>query len=280
MFTIESDFFKGNSDYALGISQLHTLLGHTVETGSNLMLICIKGDARLEIYGKKCKLRIGNILNANWEMQFKLLSVSEDFKAFYFLMSESFCNDVYRHLSPSLCDLWCMNPIMHPESNQINLLLNWIEQMIWIRNNITGQQQGFLLRNGIENLFLVCDYEAQIIFSNKSEKWIPRDWELTLKFGQLLTKYIKLEHKVSFYAEKLCVTPYYLGTITRQTLNASPKTIIDRNIIRQLKGILTTTNKTINQISDEMNFEDPSYMCKFFRKHTGMTMSEYRGHIM
>jgi YesN/AraC family two-component response regulator len=69
---------------------------------------------------------------------------------------------------------------------------------------------------------------------------------------------------------------HYLGTITRRTLNASPKAIIDRDIIRHLKALLTTTDKSLSEIAAEMNFEDTSYMCKFFRKHTGMSMLEYR----
>jgi YesN/AraC family two-component response regulator len=105
---------------------------------------------------------------------------------------------------------------------------------------------------------------------------MSREWNLTVQFGQLLMLHAKAEHQVGFYADKLCITPYYLGTITRQTLNASPKTIIDRDIIRHLKTMLTTTDKSLNEIAEEMHFDDTSYMCKFFRKHTGMKMLEYR----
>ncbi len=276
MIRIESKFFIENRDYALGISNLHPIMGDPVETGFNLMVICTQGNAIIEIYGKVEKVRIGSIINASWEMQLKILSVSDDFEAFYFLMSESFCNDVYKHLSPSLCEMSLLYPIWQPAGRQIRLLLAWIDQMIWINKNTDGKQRDFLLRNGIESLLLVCDYKSEILFSTKHKTLIPRNWELTLQFGQLLTKHIKQERKVSFYADKLCVTPFYLGTVTRQTLNASPKTIIDRDTIRQLKTILSTTNKTLNEIAEDMNFEDPSYMCKFFRKHTGMTMMEYR----
>lgn len=280
MVNIEGSFFRENESYAMGISQLHPLLGKIVETGFNLMLICIKGYASIEIYGKIYKLRIGNILNANWEMQLRFLSVSEDFEAFYFLMSEDFSNNVFRHLSPSLCYLGCKYPIWNPSYNQIKPLFNWIDQMIWIKKNISGQQQYYLLRNGIENLLLVCNYEAEHLYPNKSDLSIPRNWELSLKFGQLLLNYINQEHNVKFYADKLCVTPYYLGTITRQTLNASPKAIIDRELIRNLKISLSNTDKSLERIADEFNFEDTSYMCKFFRRHTGMTMLEYRKSVI
>jgi YesN/AraC family two-component response regulator len=40
--------------------------------------------------------------------------------------------------------------------------------------------------------------------------------------------------------------------------------------------MLTTTDKSLNEIAEEMHFDDTSYMCKFFSKHTGMKMLEYR----
>lgn len=276
MVTIENRFFKENGEYALGVSDLRPLLGKIIETGFNLMLICTGGKASVEIYGKVEELKYGSILNASWEMQLKIISVSDDFEVFYFMMSEEFGNDVYRHLSPSLCDMSLIYPIWYPRRNQIRPLLRWVKQMLWIYENTTGKRQTYLLRNGMESFLLVCDYESEILFSNNSKITIPRDWELTLKFGQLLTKNVKKEHKVSFYADQLCVTPYYLGTITRQTLNASPKVIIDGYIVRHLKTLLSTSNKSLSQIAEELHFDDISYMCKFFRKHTGQKMLEYR----
>lgn len=185
MVAIENRFFRENGKYALGVSDLRPLLGKIIETGFNLMLICTAGKASVEIFGKVEELKYGSILNASWEMQLKIISISDDFEVFYFMMSEEFGNDVYRHLSPSLCDMGLIYPIWYPRRNQVRPLFRWIEQMLWIYKNTTGKRQTILLRNGMESFLLVCDYESEILFSNNSKIAIPRDWELTLKFGQL-----------------------------------------------------------------------------------------------
>jgi AraC-like DNA-binding protein len=276
MTGIERSFFRDKGDFALGCTDMRSVMNRPIETGYNLMLICTHGSAAIEIYGKSEKLHPGDILNAYWEMQLQITSVSDDFEVFYFLMSEDFCNEIYKHLSAALCDMSYEYAIWHTERSQFEQLQAWIQQMLWLNDNTAGSQRARLMRNGVESLFLVCDYESEQLLARKTKTVMSREWNLTVQFGQLLMRHAKAEHQVGFYADKLCITPYYLGTITRQTLNASPKTIIDRDIIRHLKTMLTTTDKSLNEIAEEMHFDDTSYMCKFFRKHTGMKMLEYR----
>lgn len=59
-------------------------------------------------------------------------------------------------------------------------------------------------------------------------------------------------------------------------MEQSPKEIIEQMIIVEIKTYLSNTNLSIKNIAAEMNFEDPSYMCRFFRRHTGSSPTEYR----
>lgn len=105
MVNSSSMTFNQIGNYAMGVSKIHSMLGNVVETGFNLMLVCVKGHASIEIYGKTHKLHLGSILNANWEMQLRFLSASEDFEVFYFLMSEDFCSRAFERCGILLPDL-------------------------------------------------------------------------------------------------------------------------------------------------------------------------------
>ena len=81
---------------------------------------------------------------------------------------------------------------------------------------------------------------------------------------------------VDFYAERIFVTPNYLGSVVKEVSGATVKQWIDRNIIVQAKIRLRYSNNSVNEISDELNFANPSFFSKFFRKETGMTPLQYR----
>ncbi|WP_347239665.1 helix-turn-helix domain-containing protein [Providencia rettgeri] len=38
-------------------------------------------------------------------------------------------------------------------------------------------------------------------------------------------------------------------------------------------------NLSIKQIADELNFEDTSYLCRYFKRHTGMTLTGFKKRI-
>lgn len=52
--------------------------------------------------------------------------------------------------------------------------------------------------------------------------------------------------------------------------------MIDRQIIMEMKHILTTTDLSIKEIANQFHFETSSYMGRYFRRHTGMSPTEYR----
>ena len=46
--------------------------------------------------------------------------------------------------------------------------------------------------------------------------------------------------------------------------------------LRRVKQLLTETDYTLPNVAEQSGFEYHEYMCRFFKKHTGMTPGEYR----
>ena len=55
-----------------------------------------------------------------------------------------------------------------------------------------------------------------------------------------------------------------------------PKEIIDDLLILQLKSTIKNTMKTMKEICYEYNFSNLSFMSSYFRRHTGLTPTEFR----
>ncbi|MCD8202837.1 MAG: helix-turn-helix domain-containing protein [Prevotella sp.] len=104
----------------------------------------------------------------------------------------------------------------------------------------------------------------------------PRNRMIFDKFIQLLNIHCKKEHSIGFYADKMCVTPRYLGVAVKNTSGVTAKEWIDRAVVTTAKVMLRHSNKQVTQISDELDFPNPSFFCKFFKRMTSMTPQEYR----
>lgn len=106
-----------------------------------------------------------------------------------------------------------------------------------------------------------------------------RQEQLSDDFFLLLSHYYKKERSVTFYAEKMNRTPKHLsGEIKRITGRSIPEWL-NEAILIEMKLQLKTTDRTILQISEELNFSSPSVFVQFFRHHTGMTPLQYRKNI-
>jgi len=103
-----------------------------------------------------------------------------------------------------------------------------------------------------------------------------RQEEIVNKFFKLLVKNYNTERSVAFYADKLCITPKYLSTTIKQATGRSVLSWIHEIFIINSKALLKSTNKTVSEISEELNMSNDSFFCRTFKKHTGMSPLEYR----
>lgn len=84
------------------------------------------------------------------------------------------------------------------------------------------------------------------------------------------------KHDVSHYAELLNISSNYLSRIVSQIGGGTAIDMINRSVILQAKVLLKNSDMTIEYISEELNFPNSPYFCRFFRRETGMTPTEYR----
>ncbi|MBL7898407.1 MAG: helix-turn-helix domain-containing protein [Crocinitomicaceae bacterium] len=92
----------------------------------------------------------------------------------------------------------------------------------------------------------------------------------------LLGKNIHTKKQVTDYAQMLSMTPYQLNAITKASLKKTVSELINEYIILEAKRLLVGTVNQVNQIADELGYDDPSYFIRFFKKQTGLTPEAFR----
>lgn len=129
----------------------------------------------------------------------------------------------------------------------------------------------------IEAIKRAHDYLCrQIVYSVNQGERQHRPEELYNSFIALVASYYRHEHKVYFYAQRLSVTPRYLAASTHQTIGRSPKHIIDSYLIEEAKAMLSSTNLTIQEISNQLGFSSQSVFSRFFSSYTSQSPASYR----
>ena len=129
-----------------------------------------------------------------------------------------------------------------------------------------------LLRYLYLELFNAYQKEATL----KTDRKDIRKEELANKFFELIMKHFKENKDVAFNADKLCITSKYLTMVIKETSGKSAKDWIVEYVILEIKTLLKNTNMNIQEIAIRTNFANQSSLGRFFRKHTGMSLSQYR----
>ena len=68
----------------------------------------------------------------------------------------------------------------------------------------------------------------------------------------------------------------YLGKLFREKAQCSFNEYLDRARMEQAKTMLSTGNKRVYEIAQELGYKDVDYFHKKFRKYVGVSPNEYR----
>ena len=104
-----------------------------------------------------------------------------------------------------------------------------------------------------------------------------REQQLFSEFIRLVSQYASTQHSLDFYASQLCITTRYMSTIVRNVSGKTAKCWLDEAIVNAIKVQLRYTDKQVSTIAYEMDFPNPSFFCKYFKRLTGQTPMDYRG---
>ena len=259
---------------SIGQSSLDELQKLPLSLAYVTVLICKQGHAIFNINFKSYIVRENDIVVLYDDTFAMLKQKSRHFFVDYLLLDKEFATDIAFQLPNSLFAFFNEQPVINIQDEKIRMLSQWQQLMIFI---VKGQQQYWILqlRNHLQNLFLeIANNTQQLDVKHKEDH--SRKAQLCWRFWDLITQHCKKERAVQFYAEKLSITPFYLSQITKDFFKDPPKVLIDRQVTLEIKALLDIGALSIKEIATRLNFEDTSYLCRYFKRHTGMTLSGFK----
>lgn len=116
-------------------------------------------------------------------------------------------------------------------------------------------------------------YEPQQLLCSGSQPVILTEFKKLL-----IENYLQLR-SVKGYADLLNVTAKHLSETIKENTGKTAGAWIHDIVILEAKVRLKQTTLTIAQISDSLNFSDPSLFGKYFRRYSGYAPATYRKHV-
>lgn len=133
-------------------------------------------------------------------------------------------------------------------------------------------------QNFNKQLLLMIIYGLGVAYEKEkptTEQLTPGE-RISQEFTQLVIDYYVEERNVSFYAQKLGITPAYLSTVIKQMTGKTCTDIIADMVIMDAKAQLKSTTLPVQEIAYSLHFPNVSFFGKYFKRHVGMGPMEYR----
>lgn len=96
------------------------------------------------------------------------------------------------------------------------------------------------------------------------------------EFMRQLQMHHHRHRSISFYAERLCISPKYLSHLVKKATGNSASEWIAHLVVEEAKNMLRYSHKNIQQVAYALNFSTQSSFGKYFKHVTGMSPTEYQ----
>jgi len=253
---------------------------HRMELGC--FLIVNRGEVCLSINLMKYKVRGKSIITILPRHILQIVSCSSDFRCEIIAFQPEFVQEMelVRNFVSHLTTIE-QRPILTLNAEEDSFIHELYNLLFRVHQRV--QQEQGEVKGVVSSLLMSFFYGLCAMYDKHgieiSVKYLPRQEEIANRFRTLVFEHCNKERTVSYYADKLCITPKYLNTLAKETTGKSAWHFINEAVILEIKARLKSSSETILQISESMNFPNPSFFSKYFRKNTGMTPTEYRATV-
>lgn len=242
----------------------------------SIAVICLKGSVKgvVDMNSYEIEAPYFHVILLGQILQYG--EVSDDFEGLFIIMSKHFSDNIFPHNIKERLPLYLSvknNPIVKLSDNERDLMKTYFDML----HKVVSQKSNPNRTEIVKHLMLAFFYTSgsQLHQLDKADKKTKQEL-LFERFIALVQTYFKQERRVIFYADKLCLTSKHLSAVIEQTSGKSVSKWIDEYVLLEAKALLKSTNMTIQQISDELNFPSQSFFGKYFKRLTGESPKGYR----
>ena len=256
------------------------LTEHATYLGEGFGGLCTGGTAVIDLFSMRRQISKNDLVTI---LPFQLGSihkVSDDFSMIFFKVDKVMFMDIMSSLGRITPDFF-----FHMRKNfQVPISVNEAKRFLGVCRAIdfrTNNDDPAFRRETILHLLRIYYWDFYVHFQKKTRKrntplLNSNKESIAMKFAMLVFENRETHREVAYYADQLCISPLYLTKIIQEVNGRSARDMIADYTIIGIKTLLRNADITIKDVVRHSGFSSQSSFSRFFRKHTGMSPSEYR----
>lgn len=172
-----------------------------------------------------------------------------------------------------------VNEALHLSTRERAIIDDCIEKIQYELEHAIDKHSKTLIVSYVELFLNYCKrfYDRQFITRNLVNK------DVLARFEKVLDEYFLSETPielgpptVSYCADKLFLSPNYLGDLLKKETGKSALEHIQYKLIEVAKEKIFDSSKSISDIAYELGFKYPQHFTRMFKKNTGLSPNEFR----
>ena len=249
-----------------------------VQVAMAVGMVCISGKIEVKIDLTQYTLTNGSTMLIFSGSFFQMLNVDKGTKCLFMAISPDFithASDV--KLGIEFGRKLKNKPIYHPDTKDMAELVTIYKEL---KRKLMDKQYTF--KEEVAKCYL------QIMQCNVLQRFVEqtqvqqesrptnRKEELFVRFMSIVKEHYTEHRDITFYAEKLFVSPKYLSSVVHDVSGNYATNWINQHVILEAKAMLRAEGMSVKDVSNRLNFANQSFFAKYFKKHTGYTPKQYK----
>ena len=249
---------------------------YPVRLKCEIFVLCMDGEVDASINLNKIKVTANDVITLTPGNIFQIDRIDGNLKIYFLGFSASYVEQ--KENSRILLDTMYHalgRPVLSLSASGAKLLEEYFNLLI---HTYLHFEESSVLENIAPNIFMDVHTIVSMLYSkNTNEKVsMSKSEQICRSFTQLVLQHYSQNRNVAWYAEKLGITHAYLCTAVKQAVGKTCVDVISSMVIMDAKSQLKSTDLSIQQISDSLNFANMSFFGKYFKRHVGMSPLDYR----
>lgn len=241
------------------------------------IILVTEGNESYTINDSEVELKANDLLVKFPHDTLILKSCSENASSFHLLVEKNYSDEVlYQNKGipqVNYTEIFNSFPVFHLDETKATVFQDLYRRMQQTIDRPHLFKQELLRYQLLIFQLLLVELVTGIEVNHQNLK--PKD-NILKRFLYLASYNFRKERQIQFYADQLNISPAYLSRIVRELTGKTVLSFLSNFLYNEICIQLKTTEKTISEIAEELNFNDQSALTNFFRGKSGVTPTDYR----
>ena len=259
------------------VKSRYVAVGYPYKITFTCIMFCVQGTMTTYLNLEKFEMKAGDVVVGLPGNIGETKEMSEDCQvAIIAYAGDKYSTEADRTIYMMFQKYFSKKKIIHPSKEDFDESIHIYQLM---RKKL--QQPGFRFVREALNGYMqvlgsfgyqwICDFYDNSQ-SNQKESRSQQQFDT---FIDLVQQNFTQQRDISFYADKMCITPKYLSTIVHNYSGRYAGEWIKDYVILEAKALLKSKRYSVQQVCDELNFSNASFFGKYFKQAVGVSPGKY-----